>query len=294
MTVVTGAEGFIGARLVRLLRSRGYETLSWTRSEGDLRDTALVAENLKQIEPGLIFHCAGSLPGADGGSWGAVGDDARMLTNLATAMPRDARLVFTGSMAEYGRSGYLNELDPCHPGSSYGFAKLSATNSALALRVTHGLDIRVARLFGVYGPGEAPQRLIPHLLARLATGQPIPLSDGGQVRDFVHVNDVCACLIRLAATAHLPFPIVNIGTGVGLSVREVCETVAATIGADPGLLQFGKIPRRAVDEDCLVAQIGRLATLGSVPPQRLRAGAESKSLFTSDGQWVVDFAQHSP
>lgn len=95
----------------------------------------------------------------------------------------------------------------------------------------------------------------------------MPLSEGDQVRDFVHVDDVCETLITLARSTAMP-TLVNIGTGIGLSVRAVCETIADVLGAPRDLLGFGERPYRAVDEKLLVADVTLLSRHAKVPAQR--------------------------
>lgn len=277
--LVTGANGFIGRRLVAALARRGNEIVGWTRAMGDLRDGSAVARALTDLRPTTIYHLAAGNAALTEADWTVPADEVRMLANLAEAMPDGARLIHTGSVAEYGRSGTLDERDPCRPRSVYGFAKAAASDHALALVATRGLDIRVARLFGVFGPGEADRRLVPHLVSHLSAGRPVPLGDGGQVRDFIHVDDVCDRLIALADITSPPVRLLNIGTGVGVTVRQACETVAALLGADPALLRFGALPRRPIDEDVLIARTDRLAALGPVPAQHW---------FTDDGK-VADY-----
>ena len=265
-TLVTGAEGFIGRRLVARLSARGEQVTAWKRADADLLDEGAVAERLAQIKPARCFHLAGVSARQEGASWRPAAAEVQMLLNVARHLPGACTLIYSGSMAEYGRSGRFDENARCEPNTAYGFAKFAGTNQALALRALTGREVRVARLFGVYGPGERKPRLGPMLVSSLLAGQSVPLSDGKQIRDFVHVDDVCDCLMALTAEA-VP-PVLNVGTGVGITVREVCEAVAAELCADPQLLQFGALPRRDVDEDMLVADTTLLSKLGCVPPQR--------------------------
>jgi nucleoside-diphosphate-sugar epimerase len=271
--LVTGAGGFVGRHLVHWLRELGREVVAWTRSDADLLDSESVRAGLAEVRPASIFHlAAGPARGVDE-PWTAARAEVAMLDNVIAAMDRGCRLIHTGSVAEYGYAGRFDELAPRRPSTCYGFGKAAATDRALAARLVHGLDIRVARLFGVYGPGEAPQRLLPHLISLLSRGSKVPLSDGTQVRDFVHVADVCEALLAIAETDSMEIPVVNVGTGIGLTVRTVCESVADILGADRGLLEFGAVPRRSVDEDVLVADPSRLARIARVPPQRWSARA---------------------
>ncbi len=269
VALITGGGGFVGGRLFEALRAAGRDVHAWTRADGDLRDGDRIRAALGRIRPTHIYHLASNPPGPGDESWRRIADEQAMLANLAYAMPAHCRLIYAGSMAEYGRSGVLSEQDQCTPDTGYGCAKLGGTALALSLRNLFDLDIRVARLFGAYGPGEAPNRLLPTLVTKLGRHESVPLSDGAQLRDFVHVDDVSAILMAFADAPGEDVPALsNIGTGQGVTVRHVCERVAAILGADPALLQFGAVPRRAVDQDCLVANVGRMARFASPPPQR--------------------------
>ena len=265
--VVTGAGGFIGTRLLGQLASIGVEPVSWTRATGDLRDRAAVQREITRVRPLTVFHLAAS-PGTstEPGEVLAAGEVA-MVENLVAALDGDAQLICTGTMAEFGYGGTFDESAPRRPVSNYGIAKAAASDHAVASMQHGDIDVRLARLFGVYGPGEPDHRLIPHVVRHLVAAKPVPLSDGAQVRDFVHVDDVCDRLIAFAAIDQARDSILNIGTGLGVSVRQVCETACAMMGADPTLLGFGELPRRAVDEDVLVADTTALARLGAVPEQ---------------------------
>lgn len=267
VALVTGASGFIGGRLQRSLQEQGCEVVGWTRAFGDLRDTSAVKSVLSDVRPSRIFHLATGSAGSGTGPWTQVADEQLMLTNLAYGMPGHCQLIYTGSMAEYGRAGTFDEFDYCVPDTPYGCAKFAGTTLSVALRTMLGKDIRAARLFGVYGAGEKSARLLPDLIRRLVAGEPIPLSDGLQVRDFVHVDDVSRALVALSEAEEAP-AIVNVGTGVGVSVREVCEIVANVLGADLSLLRFGDVPRRVVDQDCLVSRTERLRAIMEPPVQR--------------------------
>lgn len=235
---------------------------------GDLRDFSSVKGRLTSLKPDIIIHLAAIRAVAGDDSWTLVAQEQQMLSNLAFAMPTHCRLIYTGSMAEYGRSGHFSENDQCTPDTVYGCAKFGGTNLALSMRSSLNLDIRVARLFGVFGPGEGPTRLLPSLVNRLLRGESVALSDGLQLRDFVHVDDVCALLCRFAQLKDNDIAMLNIGTGVGVTVRHVCETVADVLGIDRALLRFGAIDRRHVDQDCLVAAVGKLSSVFGTPIQR--------------------------
>ncbi len=281
--MVAGATGFIGRRLVGHLRRAGIVVDAWAR-EGvpdpvDLSDSRSVKERLAHFHPDVVFHLAAA--GARhvlAHDPRVIGINVEMVANVVAAARESApaaRLVLAGSMAEYGDSACpLAEDAPCTPTTAYGIGKLAATRYALAYGPAAGLSVSVARLFGVYGPGEDPERLFPSLLGRLQERKPVNLSDGRQQRDFVHVDDACECLIRLARGNRVAAEVVNICTGEALAVRDIATWFAAAVGADPALLLFGTLPRSPGDSDVLVGDPTRLkARAGWTPPQRMAPGA---------------------
>jgi nucleoside-diphosphate-sugar epimerase len=269
--IVTGTSGFIGRRLVRYLRNAGREVFEHKRSVCDLRDREKVKVLIERFRPDRIVHLAAQRADTEDKGWQEIASEVEMLSNLARAMPTHCRLIHAGSVAEYGTSGKLQETQFCSPKSAYGFAKLAATNFALSVRGQNSLDVCIARLFGVYGPGEGPSRLVPHLVAKLSSNELVLLSDGNQVRDFIHVDDVCRILGEYCDRGSVEMPVLNIGTGQGLSVKTVCLRVAQFGAFSPNLLQFGKLSRRSVDEDELVADISNLSQFTEVPVQHWTA-----------------------
>ena len=124
------------------------------------------------------------------------------------------------------------------------------------------------RLFGVTGPGEAPHRLLPSLVAGWRERLPIPLSDGMQVRDVLHVDDVAAALLHVARAPALFGHAVNVGRGHGGSVRWMAEHAARRLDCED-LLRFGVLPRREGEPAELVADASRLLATGWSPARTL-------------------------
>ncbi len=271
--LVTGGRGFIGRRLLARLTADGAKVIAPPRNILDLADSKVTTRVITEIGPSTVIHLAsdGVEPErADGPA--LVVTEFMMLVNLLASLQKGTRLVIAGTMAEYGRNGRLAEDDPATPHTAYGLGKLAATLHALAEAPRRGVAVTVARLFGVYGPGEAPHRLFPVLRAALSERRPIQLSDGTQRRDFVHVDDVVDILLALARHPAPP-TLINVGTGKAIAVRTACERFADAMGADRALLAFGEKPRRSTDEDLLEADTARLvATFGAAPPQRLVGG----------------------
>ena len=265
--IVTGAGGFLGRALVAALRASGCAVLAPLRAELDWRDAAAVGRFVAASDATTLYHLASSGVGnTDANDPAILADELAMACAIGAAAPAGMRIVYAGSMAEYGRAGRLAETDVVAPSNGYARAKVEA-GRILADR-SPGTMVH-ARLFGLYGPGEAAGRLLPAISTALREGCPIALSDGLQRRDFVHVDDAARALAELGALPHPPAT-VNVGTGIALEVRAVALALARGLGADPALLQFGARARSPHDQDLLEADSALLrATLGWIPPQRL-------------------------
>jgi len=279
---VTGASGFIGRRLVGHLRACDVvEVFAWSRPGVDLLDRVSLHDAVTRDRPDTIFHLAAAgVSAARAHGIQVIAADLAMIQNLMAAAGEGTRLVLAGSMSEYGRAGRLHEQDRCLPKTAYGIAKLASGLYSSAYAARRDQSVAIARLFGVYGPGEAPQRLFPALVGALDRGESVDLSDGLQRRDFVHVDDVCAGLCAIAASPPSDDAVVNLGTGQAVRVRDVVEWITEAVGAPISLVRFGARPRSPGDEDLLEADMARYAAMiGDPPPQRLQPGL-SKSLFT--------------
>ena len=166
-------------------------------------------------------------------------------------------VIVAGSSAEYSpyRDGLLDETVALESTALYGATKAAGGLMALAMARALGMPCAVLRLFNVFGPGEAPHRLLPSLHAALRVGRSVELSTGTQIRDFIHVDDVCqaivACLGPLSE-GQLATGAYNISTGIGHTVRQFAEAVCDAMGSPRELLAFGALAMRPDDRPVVV------------------------------------------
>jgi nucleoside-diphosphate-sugar epimerase len=183
---------------------------------------------------------------------------------LAACAGSGVRVIHAGSCSEYDRvdqPALMTEDTPCHPSTPYGAAKLAATEWGRTLAARLGVPFVTLRLFGVYGPGESPHRIIPAVRAKLAAREPVELTHGNQVRDLTYVDDLCEALTR-ALDADLPTGgVYNVCSGVGVSIRSVCLSVCRALGASPELLLFGAKPLRPGELEWVVGDPSRFGTV---------------------------------
>src|SRR5439155_5817672 len=121
-----------------------------------------------------------------------------------------------GSIAE----GSWPEEHPLEPNSPYSASKASSDLMVRAFHRTHGLNVCITRCSNNYGPYQFPEKVIPLFVTNLLDGHNVPLyGDGGNVRDWLHVDDHCRG-IDLVAERGRPGEIYHIGGGTELTNKE--------------------------------------------------------------------------
>jgi UDP-arabinose 4-epimerase len=265
--------------------SRGHrEFVRWgPLVEGDIADRALADETLARYRPVAVMHFAAYIAAGE-----SVSDPALYFRNNVTGSLAlfEALLhagappvVFSSTAAVYGFPDTMPILETAaqHPVNPYGESKRMVERTLHWLDQAHRLRYVALRYFNAAGGdpdgeiGEAHEpetHLIPLVLDAIAGrrsavdvyGTDYPTPDGTAIRDYIHVQDlaeahVCALDYLLAGGASAA---VNLGTGVGHSVREVINVAARVTGRD---VPYREAPRRAGDPPVLVADASRAQSL---------------------------------
>ena len=259
--LVTGASGFLGSHLVRRLVRQGFDVVSVFRKAGfqedkrhfrlDLRDTREVQKIFREFRFASVIHLAASGVSAEAENF----EDLVAVNTLATAsLARIAlsnnvqRFLYVGSAFEYRPQAHsMNEMTPLGPPNLYGASKAAGWMLLDTLYRLEGLPLVTLRPFSTYGPGENPSKLIPYVILQASRGEPIRLTLGSQVRDYVFVDDVLEAL-RLGLTGPTAVgQVYNIGTGPqeAKSVRQLVEEILTTMGAPLRLCWFDREIGRA-------------------------------------------------
>ena len=247
LALVTGGAGFIGSHLVDRLvatdwRVRVLDNLSIGLREnvasdaefilGDITDPAACERACHDVD--TVFHLAANV--TIRGSIDAFYHDANVniLGTLAliqaASATRARRFILASSMAVYAdplRPAALDESSPTGPETPYGISKLAAERYTLLLAPQAGIEPVVLRLFNTFGPRQTytPYVGVVTIFVRniLSNTPSIILGDGLQLRDFVSVQDVAAAFALAADAPRAAGHVVNIGSGVGITVNEVAE-----------------------------------------------------------------------
>jgi nucleoside-diphosphate-sugar epimerase len=289
--LLTGAAGFIGAQIARALLDKGAEVHavvidrtqidrltaiadSITIHEADLLEAEARARVIAAVKPELCVHA----------SWYAVPgkylDSQENLNHLGASLDLATRLfdagckrfVGLGTCFEYDLSSAnakLSETSATGPTFLYSTCKLDLFDMLSAHAKLAPTSFAWCRVFYPYGPMEAPERLVPHVIDKLLSGGFADTSEGAQVRDYIHVADVGAAIATVALSDVQGA--VNIGSGVPVTVRTIVETIARICKATDRV-RFGAIPYRPGDPMYVCADVAKLRQIGFTPRFDLESG----------------------
>ncbi len=257
IALVTGAAGFIGAHLCRILQLAGAQVHAASRSspagrtgatrwwQGDCADSADAKQLIAEVRPDFVFHLSGSA------------NAKRELNAVATTLSANflSTVNLLGAIADAGRgrlilAGSLEEpaaYEHHAPSSPYAASKAAATSYLHMFREVFKSCAVHARIFMVYGPGQLDEnKLIPYVTRALLRGESPRLSSGLRAVDWVYVEDVAEGLIA-AALANEDVASVDIGSGELTTIRDLIEQLSHIIGGK-GMPLFGTLPDRAAEQ----------------------------------------------
>ena len=162
------------------------------------------------------------------------------------------------------------EDDQLAPASIYAATKLAQEELVRVACGALGIDHAVLRFQNVYGEGQSLNNPYTGILSifstRIRRGSDLPLfEDGEESRDFVHVDDVAEALLRSLTRETAPNAVINVGSGVATSVRDVAEGLTRAFSKEPQTRVTGEY--RLGDIRHNWADISRLRDLLDYAPQ---------------------------
>ncbi len=334
--LVTGGAGFIGSAFVRSALDHRpgahvvtLDALTYAGSraslegldadrhvfvEGDIRDGALVRRLLDEHAVGLVVHLAAeshvdrSITGPAAFVETNVLGTQTMLDACRAAWAdrgaADVRFHHVSTDEVYGDLGpddpAFTERTPYAPSSPYSASKAGSDHLVRATARTYGLPVTITNCSNNYGPRQYPEKLIPVVLQRALAGEPIPVyGDGGNVRDWLYVDDHCDAIwavIERGAVGET----YNVGGNAEVDnlalVGTLCEILddrRPERAPHAGLIEFvtdrpGHDRRYAVDT-------AKIETLGWSPRQSLRSGLEATvDWYLGHQDWVATVLRPTP
>lgn len=233
---VVGAEGFLGAAIVRDL-SEHHQVHSFTRAH-PLVTAGRLDQDAKDAE--TIVWAASSVNPATADRNMAGSHDDSIAFEVALSVLRleapEARVILLSSGGTvYGPPSAppFMESERVHPVNGYGHLKAQMERMLLS----HGHPGTILRISNAYGPGQRAvqgQGVIAHWLAAIREGKPIRVfGSPSTTRDYVYIDDVVRAVAIAHETKQIP-RVLNIGSGVGTPLADVLDVVLSVTG-DPGM-----------------------------------------------------------
>jgi len=220
--VITGASGFIGRYLHAHLIASGADVVAVSRKScpGMLH----VEEYDNSPDGDVLIHLAEEPDRSLVNSAGEVYLETS--ANLVTALSRRKypRLIYISSGAVYGdkRQYPCKSSDAIVANDVYSRAKLINEDIVLA---SGGA---VARLSNIYGNGMAANNVLSHIIAQIPGEDSLKVRDETPIRDYLHISDLVNALEKFVRSDYCG--IINVGTGVGTSVRRIAEVALSAAG----------------------------------------------------------------
>lgn len=281
--LLTGATGFIGSQFARLATAQGHEVVALVRSgsafqaapritklEGDL--AGVTAKEIAAREPDVCVHCAWiTTPGIyleSPENFRFRDESLQFLRRVVEAGVK--QIIGLGTCIEYQRSAepMSEERTPIAPATTYAKCKNELRTAMEAEAKARGLVFCWGRVFYPYGPGEHPSRLISSIIQKLARGEKVLLKTPHSRKDYIYIDDLAAALLKLMEVKFSGA--INLGTGVGIAVREIAHTIGSMMGRDELVIEAD--PPETDPLGDVVADAGELRGLGWEPKMDLKQG----------------------
>ncbi|MDP9419777.1 MAG: dTDP-glucose 4,6-dehydratase [Actinomycetota bacterium] len=307
---VTGGAGFIGSNFVRHVLAGSddqvtvFDALTYAGNPANLAEVE--GDPRFRFVKGNVVDCqavTGAMPGHDAVvHFAAESHVDRSIasseefvrtncggTNTVCAVALRLgvdRVVHVSTDEVYGSiaDGSFTEADPLAPASPYSASKAGSDLIALSYAHTYGLPVVVTRSSNNFGPYQFPEKVIPLFVTNLLDGRRVPLyGDGGNVRDWCHVDDNCAA-IDVVMRRGRPGEIYNVGAGNEVTNRELTHRLLELCGADEDMIEqvadrLGHDRRYSIDAT-------KMRALGWEPRRQLDEGlAETVAWYRANRWW---------
>ncbi len=249
---VAGHRGMVGSAIVRKLQKEGYTNLVLkTSAELDLRDQVKVADFFAAEKPDYVFLAAAKVGGIVANNTYRADflyENLAIQNNIihSSFVNKVKKLQFLGSSCIYPKlapqplkesyllSGYLEETN-----EPYAIAKIAGIKMCEAYRAQYGCDFISVMPTNLYGPNDnydlENSHVLPAMIRKFQEAKErgdasmTLWGTGAPMREFLHANDLAEACVYLMET-YSDSELVNIGTGIDVTIKELAETVKEIVG----------------------------------------------------------------
>ena len=260
--LVTGGAGFIGSNFVRRIFDGSLGNISsvtvldkltyagvkenlksvegytnFTFVQGDICNFELVISLLEECDAVVNFAAESHVDRSIASAAEFVSTNVagvQTILDAINASKKSIRFLQVSTDEVYGsiEIGSWDENFPLLPNSPYSASKAGGELLARAYHRTHNLDVVITRCSNNYGPFHFPEKLIPLFITNLLEGKQVPVyGSGGNVRDWLHVDDHCRAIHRVLMSGRSG-EVYNIGGGRELTNVEITHLILDQMGFD--------------------------------------------------------------
>ena len=261
--LITGISGFVGRHLRDELIREGWDVFGFdTRPAGEnvfvgnLSDRAALTRAVADCQPDAVFHLAGIIKSQDLQAYYASNLFGTLnLLDAVLQMEKQPKVVLASSSAVYGltRSARsITERSPLRPVTEYAVSKVAQETAALRYHYAFWLDVVIARMFNLLGPGQSPDLACSSFARQIALAE---ISEQNEIvtgnldakRDFVDVRDAARAFALLAEKGEAG-QIYNVCSGNAVSIQQCLSEMMLrskkqlSARVDPARVQKNDVP----------------------------------------------------
>jgi len=268
--LLTGILGFIGGQMAEKLVNEGHEVYGIVRRvanrnmaiienimnditllSGDITDYVSTRNAIKIANPDIVTHLAALSPVRDSFERPFEYQQANMIgtMNVAHALlelpdPQNRKLIAASTAEVYGlqENKPLREILPLCPSSPYAVSKAAADLYLRMMFNTYDLHGTIMRPANSYGRKFDTSFIVEYLATQMLKDEPVYVGAPDSIRDYMYVDDHIDAYMLAMQNDKADKKVFNVGTGIGVTNRELAELTAKKIGYDFKRVKFGSYP----------------------------------------------------
>jgi CDP-paratose synthetase len=261
--LITGATGFIGQKLLKRLTDQHHKVAIHARKQLHEVDSIVLVytgalnhfqKEISAFSPEYVFHLAGSSIYPKNAEeevelWSANVLYGNTLLSIVKEIPGLVFVNFTTSLAYDGTELY--------PFSYYALTKANFVQSLHYFTRYYNFRVFNLILYTIYGKGDKTKRALNYILDSLDASEPMTMSPGEQIMDFIHVDEVIGlCLQLLENKPYKKIEEIHVGTGRGTTLKQAAQLIAS-LSHQKANIHFGSIPYRKEEKMVNIAPISQ-------------------------------------
>ena len=234
----TGLTGFLGKNFQSLIKDRDMHVFPLPcdilSGHGKITDFTyhfskedLLKENINTID--VLVH-AGAFSPKTREQMNDIDNNILNITNtqhLLNNLPTlPKKIIYISSISVYNIPSLevVNEFSPTEGDSIYGLSKLMSEKIVIEFAKKNNIDCQILRLGVMYGNNKGYQGLIPSFIQNIMENKPIcTFNDGVELKNFIHVQDVCEVIYQSILQDSSDYPIINVVNTDNISVKDVAK-----------------------------------------------------------------------